>query len=155
LRDGLDFGPQLLLNLVQVEPVLVGDQVDRQPEMTESTRTTDTVKVRFAILGEIKVDHDVDSLNINTAREEVGADEVAANAIAEIMEDAVTMRLKHFGMRVEAGVTKLGDFFCKQFDTIGRVAEDDRLINLELYALDQEVDRQRENDKRYFGKKSI
>lgn len=111
--------------------------------MTKSTGTTDTVKIRFAILGEIKVDHHIHSLNINTTSEEVRADKIATNAIAEIMEDAVTVRLEHFGMRIEAGITKLGDLFCKQFDSIGRVAENDGLINLKLYALDQVIVRWR------------
>jgi uncharacterized protein with von Willebrand factor type A (vWA) domain len=35
-------------------------------------------------------------------------------------------------VRVEAGVAQLRDLFGKEFDAIGRVAENDRLINLQL-----------------------
>ena len=48
------------------------------------------------------------------------------------MEDSVTVGLEHFGVRVEARVAELGDLFGKEFDTVGRVAEDDRLVDLEL-----------------------
>jgi hypothetical protein len=35
-------------------------------------------------------------------------------------------------MRIEAGVTELGHFFGKEFNAVGRVAKDDRLVDLEL-----------------------
>lgn len=35
-------------------------------------------------------------------------------------------------MRVETGVAELGHFFGEEFDAIGRVAEDDGLVDLEL-----------------------
>lgn len=35
-------------------------------------------------------------------------------------------------MTVETRVSKFGDFLSEKFDTIGRVAEDDRLVDLEF-----------------------
>lgn len=35
-------------------------------------------------------------------------------------------------MRVEAGVAELRDLLGEQLDTVGRVTEDDRLVDLEL-----------------------
>ena len=35
LRDGFDLGSQLLLDSVEGEPVFVGDQVDRNTQVTE------------------------------------------------------------------------------------------------------------------------
>lgn len=95
LRDGLDLRAELLLDLVQVEAVLVRDEVDRKTEVSETTRATDTVQVRLGVLGEVEVDDDVDRLDVNTAREEIRADEVAADTVAEVVEDAVTVRLQH------------------------------------------------------------
>lgn len=139
MRDRLDFSAQLLFDLVEVEPVFIRHQVDRQAEMTKASRAADTMKVGFAILGEIKVNHHVYGLNIDTASEEVGTDEVATHAITEIMKDTVAVRLEHFGMRIKARVAKLGDLFGQEFDSIGRVAENDRLINLKLYALHEDM----------------
>jgi len=69
--------------------------------MTKTSGTTYAVKVRLRVLREIEVDDDIDCLDIYTASEEVGTDKVAADTLAEVVEDAVAVRLKHLGMRVE------------------------------------------------------
>jgi len=56
------------------------------------------MEVCFRIFGEIKVDDDIDGLDVDAARKKVGADEVAANTIAKVVENAVAVRLQHFGM---------------------------------------------------------
>ena len=43
--DGLDLGGELLLDLVEGEAVLVGDQIDRQTQVAEAARATDAVEV--------------------------------------------------------------------------------------------------------------
>ena len=60
------------------------------------------MQVRLGILGEVKIDDDVDGLNVDTSREQVGAHEISADAFAEIVENAITVGLKHFSMGVEA-----------------------------------------------------
>jgi hypothetical protein len=52
------------------------------------------LSVRLRIFGKVKVDDDIDSLDIDTRSEEVGADEVATDSIAEVAEDTITMGLK-------------------------------------------------------------
>jgi len=91
LRDGGNLRPKLLLDTVEVETVFVSHQVDGDTQMSEPTGTTDTVKICFRILGEIKVDDDVNRLNINTTSEEVRAHEVSTHAVTEVVEDAVTV----------------------------------------------------------------
>ena len=59
------------------------------------------MKVGLRVLREIEVDDDVYGLNIDTASEEVRADEVAADAVTEVVEDAVAVGLQHLGVRVE------------------------------------------------------
>ena len=131
LRNGLDLSAKLLLNSVQVEAVLPIDQVDSQTKVTETAGTTDTVEVGLGVLGEIEVDDNVYSLNIDTTSEEIGTDEVTAVASAEVVEDAVTVLLKHAGVRVEAGVAELSNLLGQKLDTGGRVTEDDGLVDLE------------------------
>lgn len=89
--DGLDFSSKLLLDLVKVETIFIGDQVNGQTQVTETTTTTDTMKVGLGVLGEIKVDNNVDSLDIDTTGQKIRADQVAADSIPEIMENAVTV----------------------------------------------------------------
>ena len=45
LRNRLDLRSQLLFNPIKIEPVFVRDEVDRQSQVTEASRTTDTMKV--------------------------------------------------------------------------------------------------------------
>ena len=48
------------------------------------------------------------------------------------MEHAVTVGLQHLGVDVEARVPQLGDLLREQLHAVHGVAEDDRLIDLEL-----------------------
>jgi hypothetical protein len=66
--------------------------------MAKPTGPADTMEVGLRVLWEIKVDNNINSLDINATGEEVGADEITTDAIAEIVEDTVTVRLEHFGV---------------------------------------------------------
>lgn len=59
-------------------------------------------------------------------------DEVAAVAIAEVVEDAVAVALQHLGVDVEAGVSQLSDLLRQQLHPVDRVAEDYGLVDLQL-----------------------
>lgn len=120
--------------------------------MTVSSGTTDPVEVRLGVLGEVEIDDDVDCLDIDTSSEEIwmvqfssagwqrttmkggrtGTDEVTAQSTAEVVEDSVTVVLKHLGVRVEARVAQLCDLLGEEFDSVRGVAEDDGLVDLEL-----------------------
>ena len=131
-RDRLDLRPELLLDPIEVEPVVVGDEVDRQAQVAKAPRAADAVQVRLRRLGEVEVDDDVDGLDIDAAREQVGGDEVAAGPVAEVVEDTVAVRLQHARVDVEARVAELGDLLGEELDAVDRVAEDDGLVDLEL-----------------------
>lgn len=73
LWDRLNLSTQLLFNSIQVEPVLPVDQVDGQTEMSETSRPTNTVQVGFGILGKVKVDDNVDSLDVYTTGQKIRA----------------------------------------------------------------------------------
>ena len=65
-RNGFDLCAKLLLDFVQIEPILVGDQIDGQSKVTEAARTSNPVKIGLRVLGEIEINHNIDRLNINT-----------------------------------------------------------------------------------------
>lgn len=92
-------------------PVIPVDQIDSQSKMSKSARTTDTVEVRLGILGKIKVDNNIHSLNIDTTGEQIRANQVAADTVPEIMKDPVAVVLKHLCVRIEARVSELGNLF--------------------------------------------
>lgn len=130
--NGLDLGAELLLYPVQVEPVFPVDQIDGQAQMSKTTRSTNAVQIRLSVLWEIEVDDNVDSLDIDTTSQQIGADKVSAYAIPEIVENTVAVVLEHASVRVEAGVSQLSDLLSQQLDTVGGVTEDDRLVDLQL-----------------------
>ena len=49
-------------------------------QVSESSRSTDPVQVGLGHLGEVEVDDDVDGLDVDASCEEVGRDQVAAEA---------------------------------------------------------------------------
>lgn len=100
--------------------------------MSETTRTTNTMQIRLSVLGEVEVDDDIDRLDIDTTGQQVGANEVSADTVAEVVEDAITVVLEHACMRVETGVAEFSNLLSKQLDTVRGVTEDDGLIDLEL-----------------------
>ncbi len=117
---------------MHVEPVLVRDEVNGDAEVAEATGPANPVQVRLRHLGEIEVDDDVDGLDVDASREEVRADEVAAKAGPEVVEDPVAVRLGHPRVDVVAGVAQLGDLLGQLLHPLSRVAEDDALVDLQL-----------------------
>ena len=91
-----------MLNAAKSVAVLVGDEVDSNSEMTETSRATDSVKVSFGVSWEVKVDDNVDSLDVDTTSEQVGADQVSAVSLTEVVENAVSVVLSHFGVNIVA-----------------------------------------------------
>ena len=81
---------------MQSESVIVGDEVDGDTEVTEPSAPTNPVQVGLSHLGEVEVDDHVDGLDVNTASEEVTADQIPAQTGAEIVENSVTMSLEDF-----------------------------------------------------------
>jgi hypothetical protein len=100
--------------------------------VSEPSTPSDPVQIRFCVFGEIKVDDDIDGLDVDASSEEVCADEVAADPLAKVVEDAVSVGLEHFCVRVETGVAAFGDAFCEEFDSVCRIAEYDGLVDLKL-----------------------
>lgn len=100
--------------------------------MAKPSGPADPVQVRLGHLGEVEVDDYIDSLDVNSSGEEVGAHEVAAQPRAEVVEDSITVALRHLGMDVVATVTQLRDLLCQQFHSLSRVAEYDGLVDLQL-----------------------
>jgi hypothetical protein len=98
--------------------------------MSESSTSTDAVEISFSVLWEIKVDDYVDGLDVYSAGEKIGADEVATDSGAKVVEDSVTVCLEHFCVGIETGVTTFSDSFGEELNSVCRVAEYNGLIDL-------------------------
>ena len=64
---------------------------------------------------------------------QTGADEVAPKSLPEIMKHSVAMLLVHLGVNIETWVAEFSDLLSQQLHSLCRVAEDDWLIDLQLY----------------------
>ena len=98
----MNLSAQLLFDFVEIESVIPIDQVDSQAEVTKSTRATDTVQIGLGILREVKVDHNIDSLDVNASCKEIRTDQIPADAIPEVVKHAIPVVLKHSSVRIEA-----------------------------------------------------
>ena len=132
LWNGSNLGTELLLDFVKVEAVIPVDQVDRNSQMSETSRSTNTMEVGLRILREIEIDDYVDSLDVDATGKKIRANKIAANTIPEVMKHTVTVMLLHLGVRVEAGVSKFGNLLRKKLHSICGVAENDGLVDLEF-----------------------
>ena len=100
-RNGLDLSAKLLLDLVQVEAIIVGDQIDCQAKVPKAPTSSDTMQVCLRVLREVKIDDNVYGLDVNAAREEIGGDKVSASPIAEVVEDTISVSLLHLRVDIE------------------------------------------------------
>lgn len=75
---------EALLNVLENLLVVLGaDKGDGQTLRTETTSTTDTVEIGVGITGQIVVDSEVDTLNIDTTTENVSRD---TDTLVELLE---------------------------------------------------------------------
>lgn len=132
LRNRNNLGRQLRLNLEEVLLVIIRDEVYGQTKMTETTRSTNSVKVGLSITRKIKVYNDVDGLDIDTSGEDVRADQASSLTILEIMINPVSVLLLHLRMNIEARITHLSNLLGKQLNSLSILTENDSLVDVEL-----------------------
>ena len=78
----------LLDGLEHLLVLLAADEGDTETLGTETTSTTDTMKVGVSIAREIVVDGEVDTLDIDTTTEDVSSD---TDTLVELLELLVTL----------------------------------------------------------------
>lgn len=86
--------------------------------MSETSRSTNTMEVGLRIFGEVEIDDNVDSLNVDTTGKKIRANEIAAYTVPEVMKYTVTVVLQHLGVRVEARISEFGNLLCKQLHSV-------------------------------------
>ena len=127
--DRKDFGGEFFLNAVNVVAIFNGYKIDGKTEVSKTTGTTDAMEIGFGVFGEIEIDNNVDGGDIDTTSKEIRRDEISASTLAKVMEDTITMHLRHFSVDIEARIVHLGNFFSKKLDASSGVAEDDGLVD--------------------------
>ena len=67
----LDFGAKIPLDVVKVETIVPVDQVNSQTKMAVPSRAPNPVEVRLGVLGEVKVDDNVDGMDVYSSCEKI------------------------------------------------------------------------------------
>lgn len=113
-------------------PIFVGNQVDSDTEVAKASRAANAMQVGLCHFGKVKVDNNIDRLNVNTTSKEITANKVTAEATPEVVKNAVSVWLRHSSVNIVTGITKFGNLLREQFNTLSRVAEDNGLVDLKF-----------------------
>ena len=100
--------------------------------MTKSTRSTDSVKIRFWVSWEVKIDDHIDGLNIDASGAQIRTHQTPTFAFSKSVEHLVSLFLAHLGVKVEARVAQLNDFLRQELDSHRGVTEDYSLGYIQL-----------------------
>eukprot|EP00961_Rhodomonas_salina_P167062 2251261-Rhodomonas_salina.2 len=94
-----DLGVVELLDVTHVAHVVAGDEVDGDTLTPEAPGATDTMDVVLPVGGEVVVDDERDLLHVDATREEIGGDEHARGAGAELAHDELAALLVHVAVQ--------------------------------------------------------
>ena len=80
-----DFSVQLIFNLEKMLLIIFSDEIDGETQVSKTTRSTNSVKIGFSVLGEIEIDDNVNWQDINTSCKNVSANQASGFSIFEIV----------------------------------------------------------------------
>mmetsp|Transcript_39530 Transcript_39530/g.86102 ORF Transcript_39530/g.86102 Transcript_39530/m.86102 type:complete len:348 (+) Transcript_39530:319-1362(+) len=83
------------LNVHEHALIILANEVNSHTLTTETTGTTDTMEVVLGLCGKVVVNHERHLLHIDTAGQQIGGDQHARGAGAELAHDDVTSVLVH------------------------------------------------------------
>jgi hypothetical protein len=122
-----------LLNLLKDLLVLLrADEADCHTLGTETTGTTDTVEVAVGIGGQVVVDGQVDTLNVDTTTEDVSGDADTLLEVLELLVALDTLLLADTGVHGDGGEVALAEELVELSASEGRLDKDDDLVVLKL-----------------------
>lgn len=99
---------------------------------TESASSSDSVKILISLVWHVKVDDDVDSLNIDTSSEKVGADHDSVLARLELLENSESLAHVHASATGDTWELLLLDDVVQFLSILVCFSEDDHLVEVEL-----------------------
>ena len=126
-----DLGVVEFLKLTEAGQVILGDEVDGNTLATETTGTTDTVKVALGITRQVKVDNQGNLLDINTTGKQIGGDEDTRGTGTELLQDDVTLLLGDVTVGGGDGELAGPHLLGQVVDLPAGVAKDDSLGNVQ------------------------
>eukprot|EP00955_Chlamydomonas_euryale_P102321 365412-Chlamydomonas_euryale.AAC.15 len=117
------------LDVLKHALVIARNKVDCNTLAAKATRATNAVQVVLRLARKVVVDDQRHLLHINAACQQVGRDEHARRARAELAHDDVTRVLVHVAVRRRHSVVALAHLVGQPVDLAARVGKDDRLCD--------------------------
>lgn len=93
LRNALDLSVELIFNLEKIVLVTLGDEVNCNTKVTESSRSTNSMQVCFSILREVKINDNINGLNVDTSGKDICTYETTCLTIFEVVEDPIQLKM--------------------------------------------------------------
>ncbi len=123
----LDLGVVELLDVLHVLHVRLDDEVDGHALAAETTGAADAVDVVLSVGGEVVVDDQRHLLHVDTTGQQVGGDQHAGGAGAELAHDGVSLALVELSVHGGDGEVLLLHLLGQPVHLSAGVAVDDRL----------------------------
>ena len=79
--------------------------------MSKPSRSANAMEVRLRHFGKVKIDHNIDCLNVYATCEKVGTNQISAKACSKIVEYAVPVRLSHASYIKNKKFNQLNHYF--------------------------------------------
>lgn len=89
LRDAFDLSVEFILDIEQVLLVIFGNEVDGHTQMTKSSGSADSMEIGLSVFWKIKVDDNVDSLDVDSSCKNIGTHKASGFSIFEIVKDPI------------------------------------------------------------------
>ena len=131
LRHRVNGSVEFLLDHHHVLLVLLGDQVDGQADLPETTTTPDPVQVGGRVFGEIEIYDHVDTRHVYSSRHQVRTDQCLELPPSETFEDLQPFVL-HIGSQIFVLEALALHFLGEELRPFVGSAEDDALVDDEL-----------------------
>jgi len=128
----LDADLEARLHLLEDFRVLLGaHHANSETLGTESTGTCNAMQVSITILRHVVVEHDVDTLDIDTSTKQVRRDKNSALEVLELRVTVQSLLLVHRSVNVDGREVLLLEKLVQRDATLDRLDKDDDLVELE------------------------
>lgn len=123
---------ETLLHVVQHLRVLfLGHERDRQALRTETTGTRHTMQVSVAALGHVVVEHNIHTLDVHAAAEQVGGDQDALGEVFELLVSLQAILLRHVAVNADRREVLIDQELSQRYASLHTFHEDHDLIKLQ------------------------
>jgi len=121
-----------LLDIIEDFGILiVAYKSDGQTLGTETTSTSNSVKVGVGILGHVVIEDNVNSLDIHTTAEQVGSNQDTLLEVLELLISGQTFFLGHRSVDGNGGEVLVNQELGKSHATLHTLHEDDNLVEFQ------------------------